>query len=65
MQIWTEKNDKAYIISYHKDLSKYDRYLSIVEKMVDSFEINSTGNITSVTDEKVHKEIVYFNSLGH
>jgi uncharacterized protein YkwD len=36
-----------------------------VEKMVDSFEINSTGNITRVTDEKVHKEFVNFNSLGH
>jgi hypothetical protein len=34
----TIKGDKAYILAYHEDESKYSNYFYTVEKMIDSFE---------------------------
>lgn len=39
MLIWTVKANKVYTISYNADSPNYSKYLPIVEKMVESFEI--------------------------
>jgi hypothetical protein len=39
MQVWTIKDEKAYIFTYVASEDKYDKYLSDVEKMVESFKI--------------------------
>jgi PDZ domain-containing protein/photosystem II reaction center protein PsbP len=38
MEIWTVKDDKAYILTYAAEPSDYDSYLSIAEKMINSFK---------------------------
>jgi serine/threonine-protein kinase len=40
LQIWTVKDDKAYIITYKGAPANYDTYLSAAQKMIDSFQIN-------------------------
>ena len=43
MQVWTIKDNKAYIIAFAGEPAKYSYYLPTVQKMIDSFEfINST-----------------------
>jgi eukaryotic-like serine/threonine-protein kinase len=39
MDIWTIKDNKAYIINYLAETGKYTSYLPTIQKMVDSFEI--------------------------
>jgi eukaryotic-like serine/threonine-protein kinase len=39
MQVWTIKDDKAYIITYVAKEEDYEKDLQIVQKMIDSFEI--------------------------
>ena len=39
MQIWTLKGDKAYLITYKAEPGKYSKYLPIIQKMLDSFQI--------------------------
>jgi hypothetical protein len=38
MDIWTVKDDKAYILTYGAEPSDYDSYLPIAEKMISSFK---------------------------
>ena len=40
IQIWTIKGDKVYQIAFQVDLKRYSEILSIVQKMIDTFEIN-------------------------
>jgi serine/threonine-protein kinase len=39
MQVWTIKDDKAYIITYVAKEEDYEKDLQVAEKMIDSFEI--------------------------
>jgi eukaryotic-like serine/threonine-protein kinase len=39
MNIWTIKGDKMYTISYSQITSEFSRYILIIQKMIDSFEI--------------------------
>jgi hypothetical protein len=39
MLLWTVKGNNVYTISYNAEAAKYSKYLPIVEKMIDSFEI--------------------------
>ena len=39
MQVWTIKDDKAYIITYVAQEEDYENDLQIVQKMIDSFKI--------------------------
>jgi hypothetical protein len=39
MQIVAMKEDKAYVITYSSEKTKYYTYLPIIEKMIDSFEV--------------------------
>jgi eukaryotic-like serine/threonine-protein kinase len=39
MQVWTIKDDKAYIITYVAKEEDYENDLQVAEKMIDSFEI--------------------------
>jgi eukaryotic-like serine/threonine-protein kinase len=39
MQVWTIKDDKAYIITYVAKEEDYEKDLQIAQKMIDSFEI--------------------------
>ena len=39
MLILTIKGDKAYIISYNAEPTKFSYYLPTLEKMIDSFQI--------------------------
>jgi eukaryotic-like serine/threonine-protein kinase len=39
MQVWTIKDDKAYIITYVAQEEDYEKELQIAQKMIDSFEI--------------------------
>jgi serine/threonine-protein kinase len=39
MQVWTIKDDKAYIITYVAKEEDYENDLQIAQKMIDSFEI--------------------------
>ena len=39
MTLWTIKGDKMYTISYSHTPSEFSRYLPIIQKMIDSFEI--------------------------
>lgn len=43
LQIWTVKDNKAYIITYTAENAKYFEYLKTVQKMINSFEINLTS----------------------
>ena len=40
MQVWTIKDDKAYIITYVAKEADYQKDLQIAQKIIDSFEIN-------------------------
>ena len=46
LEVWTIKDGKAYVIIYLAEKGKYNQYLSPIETMIDSFEIqsNSTDN---------------------
>ena len=39
MNIWTIKGDNTYTISYSQPTSEYGRYIPIVQRMIESFEI--------------------------
>ncbi|BAY18166.1 TPR repeat-containing serine/threonine protein kinase [Anabaenopsis circularis NIES-21] len=39
LQVWTLQNDNAYIITYTANLEDYQKFLPIVEKMIQSFVI--------------------------
>ena len=41
LQIWTLKNNKAYIITYTAKQNDYDKFMPIVEKMIKTFAIES------------------------
>ena len=41
MEIWTINDHKAYLIQYSSEAQKYSKYLATIQKMVNSFEINS------------------------
>ena len=50
MQVWTIKDNKAYIIAFAGEAAKYSDYLPTVQKMIDSFEfINSTRRSNNST----------------
>ncbi len=40
LQIWTLKNNKAYIITYSAEQEDYDKYIATVEEMIKTFEIS-------------------------
>ncbi len=39
LQVWTVKNNKAYVITYTADSDKYSKYLENAQEMINSFEI--------------------------
>lgn len=39
MQVWTIKNNKAYIITYTAEIDKYSDFLEIIQKMINSFKL--------------------------
>ncbi len=39
MQIWTLKENKAFIITYTAEEESYDNFLNIIEEMINSFEV--------------------------
>jgi serine/threonine protein kinase len=39
LEIWTVKNNKAYVITYTAERGKYSKFLPAARKMIDSFEI--------------------------
>src|SRR5215211_4380625 len=39
MQIVAMKEDKVYVISYSSETTRYSKYLPIIEKMINSFEV--------------------------
>jgi hypothetical protein len=41
MDIWTIKDDLAFIISYIAEKGNYENYLPTIQKMIDSFEISN------------------------
>jgi hypothetical protein len=43
MQVLSIKEDKAYLITYTAQASRYDRYLPTIQKMSDSFRIGDSG----------------------
>ena len=43
-QVWTVDGNKAYVITFSAQESRYDDYLPSVESMLDSLQINSTQN---------------------
>jgi hypothetical protein len=50
MQVWTIKDNKAYIISFAGEEAKLSNYLPTIQKMIDSFEfINSTRGSNNST----------------
>jgi hypothetical protein len=50
MQVWTIKDNKAYIITFAGEAAKYSDYLPTIQKMIDSFEfINSTRGSNNST----------------
>ncbi len=53
MEVWTLKDSKAYLISYYADEKKYDNHLETVQKMIDSFEIDTN----SVLEEKSEGDV--------
>ena len=42
MNVWTMKNDKAYLITYEAEAGKYEQFLPVVEKMIKSLEVAET-----------------------
>ncbi|WP_341530596.1 protein kinase [Nostoc sp. UHCC 0302] len=38
LQVWTLKNDKAYVITYTAAIDDYDKFVQTAEKMIQSFE---------------------------
>jgi len=55
MQVWTIKNELAYVWSFVSTESEFPDYLGTVQKMLDSFEI--TRNIREEADETNSKQI--------
>jgi len=43
-QVWTIKDNKAYVITYTAETSQYSDYLKTAQKMINSFEIKSQVN---------------------
>jgi serine/threonine-protein kinase len=41
MQIWTIKEDKAYLITYKAEPMQYSKYLPTIQKMVESFQFTA------------------------
>lgn len=44
LQVWTVKDNKAYIITYAAEINQYNKYLNTAKKMINSFEITSNKN---------------------
>jgi serine/threonine-protein kinase len=42
LNVWTMKNDKAYLITYEAEAGKYDQFLPVVEKMIKSLEVQDS-----------------------
>lgn len=42
LDVWTLKYDKAYLITYEAEASKYEKFLPVVEKMIKSLEVQDT-----------------------
>ncbi|WP_293351320.1 MULTISPECIES: serine/threonine-protein kinase [unclassified Microcoleus] len=42
LNVWTMKNDKAYLITYEAEAGKYKQFLPVVEKMIKSLEVQDT-----------------------
>ncbi|WP_223280172.1 serine/threonine-protein kinase [Nostoc sp. PA-18-2419] len=40
LQVWTLKDNQAYVITYSAGIEDYERLLPTIEKMIESFEIN-------------------------
>ena len=40
LQVWTVKDNRAYVITYTADIAKYSEYFSTVQTMINSFQIN-------------------------
>jgi hypothetical protein len=51
-QVWAldEDRDEFYGVLFHGDKSNYDKYLPIVEKMVDSFQLTENAPIIQEED---------------
>ena len=39
MEIGAIKGDKAYILTYETGMNEYDKYLPIIQEMINSFQI--------------------------
>jgi hypothetical protein len=46
-EIWTIKDNRVYIINYVADEDVYDRYVPVVQSMIDSFEITNFAPTTT------------------
>jgi eukaryotic-like serine/threonine-protein kinase len=46
LEVWTIKDGKAYIIVYIAGKGKYNHYLSSIQTMIDSFEIQNNSTAT-------------------
>ncbi len=44
LEIGTIFEDEVYYLSYYADPQDYERYLPIIQEMIDSFEIEGSGN---------------------
>jgi hypothetical protein len=53
-QIWTIKGDKAYEIEYSASLNKYDEYLPIIQRMIDTFEIMPSSRESSTSKNETN-----------
>jgi hypothetical protein len=50
MQVWTIKDNKAYVLTFIAEAAKYSTFLPTVQKMIDSFEfINSNSGANNST----------------
>src|SRR4029078_10211027 len=74
LRITTFANGNAYIVKYVSDKNKYDSYLPIAQKIIDSLKINAQKQSETQKDasaKKSYKLIVYLdgasqqNSIGH
>jgi hypothetical protein len=51
LEIGTIFEDEVYYLSYFADPQDYERYLPIIQEMIDSFEIEGSGNNEDNNDD--------------
>jgi PsbP-like protein len=53
LMVWTIMDDKAYVIVYLAEKGKYNHYLSSIQTMIDSFEIQSNSVAHQLSDKAI------------